>query len=241
MTLLAEGTRLNDTLVVDSLLGGDVRLVSRLTIVRQIAAGLGLAHRHEPPILHRNLTPGNVLTDHDGSGLRVRIVDLGLSGSDAPGRAAAPEVRRGERASCAADVWAVGVVAYALLTGRCPFGDPSPDRQGRVPLPPSRVREGIDRALDAVVLDALAADPDLRIPDAVALGERLRSRVVACTSELPRGDRAECLARRALGLSTDPRALGEATQVLNEAVSLSDRVRERYGHRLALWRRGVTL
>ena len=101
-------------------------------IVGQIASGLLALHRRE--MLHRDLKPGNVLVDAEGT---VRIIDFGsveVAGLDeigAGGRPAifagaiqyaAPELFAGEPASRRSDLFSLGVIAYQMLTGALPYG-----------------------------------------------------------------------------------------------------------------------
>jgi len=86
----------------------------RMVLVVEILRALAYLHRRG--IVHRDLKPGNVLVDGDG---RVRVLDFGLSASRGSDRRIAgtvgfiaPEVLRGEGASEASDLFAVGVMAY---------------------------------------------------------------------------------------------------------------------------------
>ena len=98
----------------------------RMVLVVEILRALAYLHRRG--IVHRDLKPGNVLVDGDG---RVRVLDFGLSASRGSDRRIAgtvgfiaPEVLRGEGASEASDLFAVGVMAYEVLTGVRPFEGP---------------------------------------------------------------------------------------------------------------------
>ncbi len=97
------------------------------TIAARIADGLAIAHSHN--ILHRDLKPDNVLMTHLGV---PKIADFGLAKrvladsailGELVGTPAfmAPELFRGEQASAASDVYALGVCYYQMLTGRLPY------------------------------------------------------------------------------------------------------------------------
>jgi len=109
-----------------------VPLEDTLRIVKQIASGLALAHRQDPPIVHRDIKPQNILIGYDEDGPRPRISDFGLAKRVNPltllasARGTrdfkAPEVFSvGD--SCASDVWALGTTMYLLLTDRFPYAN----------------------------------------------------------------------------------------------------------------------
>jgi serine/threonine protein kinase len=145
----------------------------------EIAAAIAdaLAEIHAHGLVHRDVKPGNVLMASDGS---VKVADLGIAEatrSRGAGRSpalgtpgyASPEQVRGDAVDGRADLYALGVIVYEMLTGRLPFdaeSDPTP-RRGK-PIPPSRVGAAVPSALDAVVLTALAERPDARFPSIAA-------------------------------------------------------------------------
>lgn len=100
-----------------------------LDVFQQLVYALEFCHRRG--ICHRDLKPENVLLTSDG---RVKLADFGMASLHRPGslletscgspQYCAPEVILGEPyAGCAADVWSLGVVLYAMTTGGLPFDD----------------------------------------------------------------------------------------------------------------------
>jgi serine/threonine protein kinase len=101
-------------------------------IMKQCCRGLAVAHGEQPPIVHRDIKPQNILVGHDASGLRVRVSDFGLAKHVNPltllASARGTRFFKGPEAlvdyqsdSCAGDVWALGSTMYLLLTDRLPF------------------------------------------------------------------------------------------------------------------------
>jgi hypothetical protein len=136
-----------------------------LDLLTQAAQGLSAAHA--AGLVHRDVKPGNLLVTPDG---QVKVTDFGIAraGDQVPltatgqvmGTAAylAPEQALGRPATPASDVYALGVVAYEMLTGSRPFGGESPVAQAMAhvndtppPLPtdlPQPVRALVQGAMD---------------------------------------------------------------------------------------------
>jgi serine/threonine protein kinase len=163
------------------------RLPARAVVaaLKPVAAALALLHRRG--VLHRDVTPSNVVLHPDGRGTlidfaHVRLLRSGASSARGPGPGpshrgyAAPEDLRGDPhgVTTASDVYALAAVGYALLTGG------PPGAGGRPPLPRD-VGVEAPEALEAALLSALAPDPGAR-PDALTfegmLGE-LRAALAA--------------------------------------------------------------
>jgi eukaryotic-like serine/threonine-protein kinase len=166
---LYEGETLRARLTRD----GPVPVREALEIARQIAEGLQAAHA--AGIVHRDLKPGNVMLLPDGT---VRILDFGLakardqSMSETGARFGtvsymSPEQVRGEKVDGRADLWALGVVLYEMLTGRKPFAGDEEVAIAHAILHdeselPSTHRGEISAALEGIVLRLLQKDPARR-------------------------------------------------------------------------------
>jgi serine/threonine-protein kinase len=164
-------------------------------ILRQVCESLEEAHTRG--LVHRDIKPANI---HVGQvGLKydfVKVLDFGLvkevkrpANQDtlmtAQGMAIgtpsymAPELALGEEVDGRADIYALGCVAFYLLTGRLVFEADNPMRLlvkhiEEKPVPPStRTDRPIPALLDDVVLSCLAKDPASRTPSASALAEAL--------------------------------------------------------------------
>ena len=140
-----------------------------LGVARQLCAALAEAHRSG--IIHRDLKPGNIMVNRGADGeLRAVITDFGLSGetsdfADGFGtpRYMAPELWRGEKATKASDVYAMGAVLYEVATGMGP---------GTMPAPPSTHVPELGARWDHLLMPCLAPDPADR-PDALELSARM--------------------------------------------------------------------
>ena len=146
-------------------------------IVRQVLAGARYAHAHG--IVHRDLKPQNVLVDAEG---RARVTDFGIARAGASeitqtgsvlgtAQYLSPEQAQGLPVTAASDIYSIGVMLYEALTGRVPFEADSPvsvalKQVSERPRPPSELNPAVSRALDAVVLKALAKDPANRFASA---------------------------------------------------------------------------
>jgi serine/threonine protein kinase len=166
-----------------------------LLIAERMCQGLAYAHEatdaqgHPLHLVHRDLSPANVCISYGGE---VKIIDFGAAQSTLKEAQTAPSVVMGSIAYMSpeqahkrcvdrrADVYATGVVLWELLVGQplVPSGDVAERwRRAAHPRwePPSQRRPGLSPEVDAVVMRALATEPEERFPDAAALGEALRA------------------------------------------------------------------
>jgi serine/threonine-protein kinase len=142
---------------------------------------------HARGLVHCDLSADNLILTRDGRGeRRVKVLDFGtsavLNASLSQAERAcgmvvgspafiAPEQWSGEAVDGRADLYALGVVGYLLVTGRLPFGF---GRVGELAPPqPHSLNPSVPGALSAVLLRALAQRPDERFPDARAFREAL--------------------------------------------------------------------
>ena len=162
-------------------------------LLRQVCGALREAHA--AGLIHRDIKPSNIIAARRGGMDDVaKLLDFGLVRPSATARSAhlsaegqilgtplfmAPEQATGTRTvDERSDIYSMGAVAYYLLTGRPPFeGEDSIVvliAHARDPVtPPSRIRAGIPRDLERVVLLCLAKDPAERYPDAASLERAL--------------------------------------------------------------------
>ncbi|MFD3532712.1 serine/threonine-protein kinase [Streptomyces sp. NPDC058664] len=147
-------------------------------VAAHAAAGLAAAHRQG--VVHRDIKPGNLLIDGDGT---VKLADFGIARFvDDPSAALtttgqivgtglylAPERALGQPASPASDVYSLGCVLYQLLTGRPPFRADTAtallyQHIDTAPMPPGRLGVVLPPEFEAYLLSLLAKQPEQRPP-----------------------------------------------------------------------------
>ncbi|WP_353828053.1 Stk1 family PASTA domain-containing Ser/Thr kinase, partial [Agromyces sp. SYSU T0242] len=163
------------------------RLTPEQTIDILDAVLSGLAAAHKAGIVHRDLKPENVLLADDG---RIKLGDFGLaravSANTATGQALlgtiaylSPELVTRGVADARSDIYALGIMAYEMLTGEQPYVGEAPMQiayqhaNESVPAPSTRM-PSVPAPLDELVLWATSRDPDERPADARIMLERLR-------------------------------------------------------------------
>jgi tRNA A-37 threonylcarbamoyl transferase component Bud32 len=223
---------------MELLTGGDMRKLAPLPYrtacqhLRDVATSLALLHARR--LLHRDLSPGNVRTTHDG---RCKLLDFGALAAFGPSEMltgtppfvpteAFGRIPLDQRA----DLYSLGALAYWMLTGRHAY----PARRFEdLPLcwkvnppPPSSVVPEVPKELDALVLSLIAADPLARPASAAEVIARLTS-----VGELPDESTTETK-RLALSFLSNPRFIGRAAP-LETARALTRAAIE--GHGGAIW------
>lgn len=154
-------------------------------VLSPVLSGLAVAHR--AGLVHRDIKPENVLISDDGD---VKIADFGLVRAVAEAKITSTSVILGTAAYLSpeqvatgdagprSDVYAVGILAYELLTGVTPFTGDSAlavayQRMDNDVAPPSSVIAGVPSQFDELVLHATGRDPALRYADAMDMGADL--------------------------------------------------------------------
>jgi len=166
-----EGRPLSD--VIQQAGGLDPQRTAR--ILEQVASALDFAHRRG--VIHRDIKPANIFLSADD---HVTLVDFGIAKalSSAAGltRSGAvigtpeymsPEQVDGRPISPRSDIYSLGIVLYQMLTGYVPFGGDTPSaimlaHVTKMPMPPSQLSAFVTPEIEAVVMRALAKNPQQR-------------------------------------------------------------------------------
>jgi eukaryotic-like serine/threonine-protein kinase len=164
----------------------------------EVARGLAYAHRltdHGQSIglVHRDVTPHNVLVSFEGA---VKLTDFGIAKASNRASTAgmlkgkfaymAPARARGDPAAAPTDLFALGITLWELLTGARLFDGDSDVAvlravQEREIVSPSQVTPAVDPALAQVVMTALQRDPTRRFPNAGEFERKLLTYVIGAT------------------------------------------------------------
>jgi eukaryotic-like serine/threonine-protein kinase len=165
---------------------GPMNIEDAVRTVLQVLAAAGAAHA--AGVVHREISPANILVTPDqtvklaGFGIAKSVQDVNLTTTGSIFGAVqymAPEQVHGSLAlDPRTDIYAIGCVFYALVTGRPPFDHASEYEllQAQVhlrPQPPSKLNPSLNHLLDAVVLKALEKNPALRYQSAAAFREAI--------------------------------------------------------------------
>lgn len=190
---LVDGPSLYETLKSEGSVAW--RDVVRLTI--EICHAL--KHAHDRGVIHRDLKPSNLIVSKSGS---VKLVDFGIAKLFGTAQLTAdhavvgtadymsPEQAEGQRPTVRSDLYSLGAVMYALLSGKPPFSSPSIAQvihRLRHDPPPSLLDTNFDvpRELNHIVGQLLSKNPDDRVPTPLAVIHRLQAMQHALDSQLP--------------------------------------------------------
>ncbi len=169
---------------------GALSFAETVALLSEVAAALDYAHNQH--LVHRDVTPANIMLV-SGENRRVVLMDFGISkvlGRGAPETSGdltgtvhymSPEqVISPNEVDHRVDIYALGVVAYRMITGELPFESSTPyelllKHVSASPPPPSQHREGIPPMMEAAIMRCLMKDPADRYDSAGTFAETLRS------------------------------------------------------------------
>ena len=172
---------------------GPMDLETGVEVLRQVCDGLH--HAHELQIVHRDLKPENImLVREPGGGEHAVVLDFGLAKERRADPAIAkltatgiilgtpefmsPEQIRGKPLDARSDVYALGIVAFEMFTGKLPFQGRNAQemmiaRLRGEPVPLRQLRPDLPAALDKALARAMATSPDARFATALEFAEAL--------------------------------------------------------------------
>lgn len=196
---------------------------------------LGLEAAHAAAVVHRDIKPSNVFLADAGGERRVVLLDFGIAkvldvsepalttSRAVLGTVAciSPEQLVGASIDLRTDIYALGTLLYAMVTGALPYGDVPLLAlrgmlfEGRVPRPSARARVG--RALEEVILRAMSLSPEARYPSAVALLEAARRAIEHDEGRMP-PPATVAVTRRAIGIYLEALAEADALAEGDEAL-----------------------
>lgn len=181
---------------------------NRLTLNQKVEIGIRLAeavhYAHDKGIIHRDIKPPNVLLNSEG---QVKIMDFGIAHMEDPAATQqtqagmilgtpsyiAPELLSGEKVDGRADLYAIGIILYELVTGCRPFQGATMTELFRAiiqdePKPPSALNADLPESLSQVILKCLHKKPGARFQTGDILARAL----------------AECLGKDNTGIQAAP-------------------------------------
>ena len=173
---IVEGDTLRDIIRMD----GPMEVDRALGVMADVCGALEFSHKKG--IIHRDVKPANIMISRDGA---VKVMDFGIARavsdststltttSSVLGTAQylSPEQARGETVDARSDLYSAGCVLYEMVAGTPPFTGESPvavayQHVRETPEPPSAVNPQVNRYVDAVVMQAMAKNPENRYASA---------------------------------------------------------------------------
>ena len=210
--------------------------VEAVEIIKQVCAGLAVAHSESPPVIHRDIKPANILIGYDAGGLRAKVSDFGLAKKVNPLTLLAsargtlgfkPPEAFNNMDSCAADIWAIGTTLYLLLADALPH--PALENRDiwessqflKKLRPASFYNVQVDEELDKIIFRCLATNPSERYDNANSLLEELAKWQ---TEILNRKGKADVASSHLAKSATDTKRTSDEEQLrktAQEAIRLS--------------------
>lgn len=166
---------------------GALHVVEAVDIMKQVVSGASKAH--QLGIVHRDLKPQNILVTESGV---AKIADFGIASMQSLAQVTqtdvimgslhylAPELARGEKATCQSDIYALGIVFYELLRGEVPFNGESPVnialKHMQEDLPSVReFNSSIPQSVENIIIKATAKNLNDRYQNAMEMLEDMRT------------------------------------------------------------------
>jgi serine/threonine-protein kinase len=202
----------------------------------ELTAGVldALAYSHRAGIVHRDIKPANVMLTQPGN---VKVMDFGIARAVADTSATmtqtaavigtaqylSPEQARGETVDARSDLYSAGCLMYELLLGRPPFTGESPvsvayQHVREAPVPPTRIDPTISPEIDAIVLKALAKEPDDRYQSAREMKSDITRVLAGEQATVAMASSTATAVRPAVQPGPDP----DATRVVPAAAALGN-------------------
>ena len=234
-----------------------------LQIQANICSGLALAHKMNPPIVHRDVKPQNVMLSINNNNIIAKVSDFGLANHVDPVTrvitaagtlAYMPPEGFWNYETPASDVFSAAIILYIMLTGISPFKMP-PGYQATVkdkikiaiqasrnkaPSPPSKYNDELDKKIDSILLKALDPDPKKRYSNAEEFLKSLNLYMAGKDSVL------EDSIQKALNLGRQYTTIGEAIKLLESIIvkqpaDKQKQLREKYSDILCGWKKGMIM
>ena len=240
-----------------------VPLSLALKIQKDICRGLSLAHHMNPPVVHRDVKPQNVMLSRRDKDVIAKVSDFGLANHVDPVTriitaagtlAYLPPEGFWNYETPASDVFSAGIILYMMLTGIAPFKMPVGYQEtakeeikmtiqasrNKAPEPPSKYNLDLDKALDAIVLKALEPDPKKRYKNAEEFLKAIES------YQAGQDDALEEEIETALNLGRQYTTLSEAVKRLEKIIAeqpsnKQKALREKYSNIISNWKRGMIM
>jgi serine/threonine-protein kinase len=252
--------------LLDSIADESLDLTSRIDLGRGIVAGLAHAHSQDPPVIHRDISPSNVLLNREKGQMTAKISDFGLAKhvdnasllASSAGKYVymAPESFLGIHAP-ATDVYATAVVLFELFTGRHPFEFTltaqatskeiaevvKRSRSQSIPAA-SAINPKLHKGWDTFFRDSLVHDYEQRPKDGtslLAMFDRCAHPTLSSVAAATQDSDAKDMVKRAQALSQQTETMDAAIGLLQSACEIDRDIRERYADLLSLWKRGIVL
>jgi Tol biopolymer transport system component len=193
---------LDGTGQAEAVAAGSLGLRDAQRILAQLASALDYAHSHG--LIHRDIKPANILFTSDG---RAKLTDFGIARASDDAQLTrtgvlmgtpeymAPEQAEGKPIDYRTDLYALGVVLYQMLVGQAPFRGTTPHATLHAvvyepPPPPRQINPALPPAIEAVLLKALAKQPDQRFQRGAEMVAALRGSASGAAQGAMEGRRA---------------------------------------------------